>query len=611
MKSLYLKYVLKTILFFVLFFNLHSPIYAQPNDNDAKLAAYYFNKGEFEKAEEYYSNLYKKYKLKEYFDRYFDCLIYQEKYDEAEKQIIKQIKKDEYDINYKFKLAQIYEKTNRPEKADEIYENLISELTPIQNRVSNLGKTFQLYGKYDYAIETFLKGRKMMKGSYQFNIELAELYSMTKEKNKMIIEYLDLLDYSATYLKTVQAYLTRAIDFTDDTNEIEFLNEELLTRIQKQPNASHYSEMLIWFYLQKKEFKGAVIQSIALDKRLSEKGKRVYEIANICKINKAYSDASKAYKYVIEYGKNSPYYSLAVQNNLEVSFLQLTESGEYKQEDLLNISVDFENAIIELGKNNQTVGIIEKLAKIYAFYLDEPQKAENLIRESLNLPLSAHQKASLKILLGDILVVDNRIWEASLLYMQVSNEFKEEILGHEAKFKNAKVFYYSGEFDYAKAQLDVLKASTSKLIANDAMELSLFIQDNLGIDTTLAPVQMFAKAELLIQQNKFQEAIVQLDSIAILFPFHAINDDILFKKGNIYEKTQNWEKALEYYNTVVSSYSHDIHGDDAAFRMGIIYETKLKNLDKAAEYYKMILFEFSGSLYDAEARERYRKIKGV
>ncbi|MFT4600906.1 MAG: outer membrane protein assembly factor BamD (BamD/ComL family), partial [Arenicella sp.] len=184
-----------------------------------------------------------------------------------------------------------------------------------------------------------------------------------------------------------------------------------------------------------------------------------------------------------------------------------------------------------------------------------------------------------------------------------------DVIGHEAKFKNAKVFYYDGEFDYAKAQLDVLKASTSKLIANDAMQLSLLLQDNLGIDTTLAPVQLYANADLLIQQNKFDEAILILDSLEKEFPFHSIADEVLFKKAEIYEERQNWEKAIEFYDIVVLSYAHDILADDAAFRVAKIYEEKLSQKEKAGEYYKMILFEFKGSLYDAEAREKFRTIK--
>lgn len=37
-----------------------------------------------------------------------------------------------------------------------------------------------------------------------------------------------------------------------------------------------------------------------------------------------------------------------------------------------------------------------------------------------------------------------------------------------------KLAYYRGDFKYAQGLLDVLKAATSELVANDAMQLSVF-----------------------------------------------------------------------------------------------------------------------------------------
>jgi len=610
MKIKHLKYKLILSLLF-LFLGVANSSYAQPPNNDVKLANHYFDKGEFDKAEVYYAKLYKKQKTKAFFEKYFECLMYQKKFEESEKIINKQIKRDPFDISYKFKLAEVYEKTNRESKAEAIYQDLISNLSPIQSRIQTLGKIFVANGKYDLGLQTYLKGKKLIKGGYQFNIELAEIYSLKSMPRKMINEYLDLIDYSYSYVRTVQNYLSRSIDFEDDFEKVTILKEELLIRIQKDPSNEYYSEMLIWLYLQKKQFSGAVIQAKALDKRANKKGKKVYEIGNICMTNRSYANARKAYKYIIDLGENSPYYNMAVQKNLEVSFLEVTQKGNFTKNELINVSVDFENALKSLGKSNSTLKIIEQLAIIYAFYINEPKKAEALLKESFNLRMSALQKAKLKVLLADVYVVDDKIWDASLLYMQVAKNFSEDPIGHEAKFKNAKVFYYDGEFEYAKAQLDVLKASTTKLIANDAMQLSLLLMDNLGIDTTQAPVEMYANADLLLMQNKFDAALSQLDSISVLYPFHSLTDEILFKKGEIYQKMQNWTKAIEFYDIVVKSYAFDILGDDAAFRIAQIYDINLSDPEKASVYYKMILFDFSGSLYTAESRKRYREIKGV
>ena len=582
--------------------------FAQPRDNDTKLADHYYSKGEFAKAEEYYKKVYRKYKHPLYFEKYFLCLFYQDKFDDAEKLAEKRIKQDPYDIEVKFMLAQVYEETDRQEQANKVYDGMVEELPAIQSRVTNLGKAFKVRGKYDFALKTYLKGRELITRGYQFQLELAEIYSLLDQPEKMIQEYLNLLDYSAIYIKTVQTYLSRIIDFEEDPGLVEMLREELLRRSQKDPDNEHYSEMLIWFYLHKKDFTGAVIQGKALDKRQRMRGKRVYEIALVCEANEAYSSAQKAYEYVISLGKISPYYTMAVERNLKLKFKQTINQKSYSRQELDVVADQFEAALDELGRTENTLGIQRQLAEIYAFYIARPQKAEEIIQKALTLPISPLQKAELKILLGDIYVVSDRIWDASLLYMQVEKAYSEDIIGHEAKYKNARVFYYDGEFDYAKAQLDVLKASTSKLIANDAMQLSLLLQDNLGIDTTRAPVQLFANADLLLKQNKYDKAMAVLDSLEKKYPFHSLTDEVLFKKAEIYEKQQNWAKAIELYDVVSQSYAHDILADDATFRIAKIYDNKLDDHDKAKEYYKRILFEFKASLYTAEARKRFTEL---
>ena len=392
---------------------------------------------------------------------------------------------------------------------------------------------------------------------------------------------------------------------------LKLLKDEILARVQKDPDADHYSEMLIWFYLHKKEYTGAVIQAKAYDKRKNGRGKRVFEVGQVCLTNQAYDQAKSAFEYVESLGDYSPYFHLATQYDLQIEFYEVTQKTSYTQDELAVIADRFEQTINKLGRSAQTLGIQEQLAKIYAFYMNKPENAVVIVKSAMTLPINKKEIARLKILLGDIYIVSDKIWEASLLYMQVEKDFSEDVIGHEAKFKNAKVFYYDGEFEYAKAQLDVLKASTSKLIANDAMQLSLLLQDNLGIDTTLAPVQMYANADLLLQQNRFDDALKTLDSLEQLYPFHSIMDEVLFKKAQIYEKLQNWDKALELYTIVVESYGHDILADDAAFRMAKIYDNKLDDKEKAAEYYKKILFDFPSSLYNAESRIRFREIKST
>ncbi len=208
------------------------------------------------------------------------------------------------------------------------------------------------------------------------------------------------------------------------------------------------------------------------------------------------------------------------------------------------------------------------------------------------------------------MLIKGEVWDASLLYAQVDKDFKYDQLGEQAKLKNAKVSYYTGNFNFAKGQLDVLKGSTSKLIANDAMELSILITDNSTIDTSTTPLLMYARADLMSYQNKDSLAVNTLDSINTIYPGHALADEVLFKKYEIAYKRQEFEKCIEFLESIATTYSYDILADDAYFKLAELYDFVLKDAEKAKENYGKILFDYQGSLYVVEARKRYRAIEG-
>ena len=255
--------------------------------------------------------------------------------------------------------------------------------------------------------------------------------------------------------------------------------------------------------------------------------------------------------------------------------------------------------------------MILELSHIQAFYANQADSAIFNLTEFLKSPgLTDMQLAEIKMLLGDIHVLHGDIWEASLLYMQIQNELKFEPIGQEAKFKNARIFYYDSEFDYAQEQLNILKESTTKLIANDAMQLSIMITDNYGIDSNYQAMSWFANADLLIQQHKYETAFILFDSIIKTFPYHSLSDEIYFKKAQAMQQQGKWNEAVEFLNALLKYHKDDILADDALFQLAEINELQFKDLSKAAELYKTLLFDYKGSLFAEEARKRLRLLRG-
>ncbi len=601
----------KTINIIVLFLLLmvQLKIVAQPSP-DEQLADQFYKNREFDKALDYYERLYNRKSPDQFYLPYLNCLIETKDFKKAEKIVKKQIKQYPDNLTFCADLGTVYNRSEQPDKAKNTWEQAVKSIK-MDDQVFTLANSFIAIRQYDFAISTYLKGRRISQNSYPYNFELANIYREKGHKVAMINEYLDALEINDSYIQTVQNSLQTSFASDSDPIQNELLKVELLKRIQKSPDKTILSEFLIWIQIQQRDWEGSFVQAKALDKRKKEDGGRVVALAQLFAQNESYDMSIKAYQYVISKGKDNAYYITSRIELINVLYTKIVSKGNYTLVDLTELEKNFNITIAELGKSAETEPILKNLAHLQAFYLHKPDDAIALLEETIALPqLTKQKQAECKLELGDILLMTGDIWEASLRYSQVEKAFKHDEIGQEAKFRNAKISYYTGDFKWAQAQLDVLKGATAKLIANDAMDLSMTISDATAIDTNEAPLLMFSRADLLAFQNKDDEALKGLDSINSMFPNHALADDILNKKAGIAIKHGDYTKAANYYDTIVKKYGDDILGDDALFRLADITENQYKNVDKARELYQQLLEKYPASSYVVESRKRFRRLRG-
>lgn len=603
---------MQTYLFLIVtFFSLNLAI-SQDGGSDQQLAQHYYANGEFDKALVYYDKLYTKNPSKFNFNRYTECLIHTNDIKKAEKTYKRQISRNSQDQEYKILFALFHEEQGAQNKADGIYTELIEELRASSTSVIQLYKAFKAQNKMDMAFRTLEKGRKLLKKTYPLNSYFAEFYSYKGETQKMMNEYLDLIDYHSSYATDIKRVLSTKIDFSEENSEeYDILRVALIERTQKNPNNTHYSEMLTWLFIQRQNFAAAFVHVKALDKRTKTGGRHVFHLGKICIENKDYRTAKKCFQYIVDEGDTEPYFIRAQNAVLNVRFLQVTTLRNYSQAEVIETINAYEEALTRVGRTYASLPLILEKTYIQAFYANSANDAMVDLEQALAIPrITSMQKAKIKMQLADIRVLHGDIWDAALMYGQVDADYKFETIGHEAKFKNARIFYYDGEFDYAQSQLDILKQSTSKLIANDALKLSLLITDNFGLDSNYTAMTWFANADLLIEQHQYDAAYSLFDSIIENFPAHALGDEILLKKAHSLQLRGEWSRAVDVLDELLKFHGTDILADDALFQLGDIYENNLLNPEKAKEYYRDLLFNHKGSLYSVEARKRYQKLRG-
>jgi tetratricopeptide (TPR) repeat protein len=601
---------MKSFLFGLFVFFLAGTSFAQTTDE--QLASHYYTNGEFEKALPYCQKAFSKSATKFNFKRLYECYMQTENEKEAEKLLKKQISLSKNDMEYPIMLGDLYESKNQLKDAQKIYESLIEDFASSTMTIQDLYMNFRNKAKYDWALKTLEKGRKTFKDAYPLHLLYADIYAIQGQKEKMVDEYLSLIEIQASYLESVKSNLARLIDFqAEESKDFELLKAKLIEKAQKKTNETIYGDFLIWLYIQRKQFNVALIQAQSLDKREKGEGKRVLFLGKECIENKVYDVARKAFQYVVQLGDDKLYFYEAEFALLNARFIEITSQRNYSKEEIETALSEYNNTLNRVGKTRNSFNLIRERAQILAFYANKASVAIEELREALKIPgLTSIQQAELKMLLADILVVSDDIWEASLLYMQIDKDFKFEIIGSEAKFKNARIFYYEGDFDFAQSQLDVLKQSTSKLIANDAMNLSVLITDNYGLDSNFVAMSKFAQADLLLEQRLYSEAFTLYDSITTLFPYHSLSDEILYRKGQAMESQGKWNEAVAFYEELLKYYENDILADDALFRMGIIYVDHLFQREKATDAFMKILMNYKGSLLGNASRNRLRALRG-
>ena len=576
---------------------------------EQSLAFQYYQEGEYEKAVEIFEKLYNKNPESDVFYRYlYNSLIYVKGYDELEKIIKKNIKKFPEHLSNRVDLGNLYIQQGNISKGKDQFNLAIKELQSNESQIIKLATSFINYKEAELAAKTYEKGQQLVGDEYAYSLELATLYEQLNDPKKSIAYYLNYLDVNSQNVQPVKNQLQGVVSKKPFADEFQ---SQLLSRIQKYPQIMVYPELLIWHYIQQRNFKAALIQSKALDKRLRENGYRLMNLARAAVKEKEYDTAIEAYQYVINRGKEGALYMVARQELLGTYKNKITNTMNYTQQDLLDLDNEFEKFIDEFGVNRNTANTIREKAQLQAFYLDNYDKAITLLEDLLNYSqIDKRLRGEFKLELGDFYIMKDEIWESALLYSQVDKEFKDEPLGELARFKNAKLSYYKSEFEWAQAQLNILKASTSELIANDALHLSVFIMDNLGLDTTLYPMQLFARADLLFYQNKLDQALATLDSIIKIFPDHSLADDIFYTKANICIRKKDWTQAAKYFQIVIDKYSDDLLGDDATFALAEIYQYKLNDLERAKQLYQDLIFNYKDSVYLVEARKRFRSLRG-
>ena len=588
----------KTFLFILVIFGLNFG-FAQ---NSEILADSYYKKGEFKKAVIIYENLNKEkpYSYK-YIYKLVDIHQQLEDYDAAEKILVQRLEKRRnptllVELGYNFQLK------DSLDKASKLYDEAIAYVDKKPNYIYSIAKKFEDHSLSEQAIRIYDKG-KLLTPDKNYSIQLARIYGDQGNIEKMFANYIDYIAYKPNYLNNIKRAVSDFISENSASENNTYLRRALLKKIQQEPNEYWY-EMLSWLYVQETAYNKSFIQEKALYKRNPESLDRIIELAITALNDNDNQTAKDIFNYILKTTQDAGTALSAHQYILEID----TKNASAKE--LKRIDDKYNSLFNEFGKSELTLPLQLAYGKFLAFNQKDTKSATSFLRKSLKLNISKFQKAKVKLLLADILVLQEKFNEALIFYSQIQANLKNSTIAQEARFKVAKTSYYKGDFDWAESQLKILKSSTSQLIANDALDLKLLISDNKFEDSTQTALKYYAKADLFAFQNKTDDAISLLDKIIEEHKGESITDQALYQQAKLFEKKTQYNKAEANYLQIIKDYSEDILADDAHYSLAELYNTHLAKPEEAKLLYEKIIFEFEDSIYFIAARKKFRMLRG-
>lgn len=567
-----------------------------------QLAQYYYDKGDFEKAKISYEELLESIPQNmQYFLRTVDCYQQLQQYDIAEKAI--QTRLDKYKQgNLLVELGYNLQLQKKEAQAEINYNLALDRIKKNPNEVYSVAYSFEKKTLLEYALKSYQIAAELVP-NFNFNYQKGLLYGQMGNIEMMISTFLDEAFANPQNSILIQNQLARYITEDGDANFSDTLRKALILIVQKSQDL-FWNRYLSWYYVQQKEFSKAFIQEKAIYKRNPESLANIVNLIQLAIEEEDYDTANEMLNFVIE---NTKDLELLVQAH---SFIIKLKINKAQEKDGPAILSELERLLTEYEITPFTLSLQLIQAHFVAFNLKNPEKGIAIIKKALELELNDYDVAKVKMELADILLYEEKFNQALIYYSQIEMDLKNDVVAHEASLKAAKTSYFKADFTWALKQFKELKSANTQLIANDALEYFLLINDNTVADSTQTALAAFAKGDYLLYQNRNQEAIAQFQSILQKFKGQEIEAVTLLRLGKIYEKIANYNLALSQYQAIIEHHSDGIYIDEALYFSAEIYNKKLNEPEKAKPLYEKILFNHEDSIYFVEARKSFRRLRG-
>ena len=488
-----------------------------------------------------------------YADRLIDCLIQLKQYDEGLEVAESYKGQPEFSSQAQVRIGELYHFKGEIETARDIwYSNLDKNSNQLQLYIST-ARTMISRREYIDAVDVYKQARTVFQNERLFFGDIANAYMRAGEYEFAIREWLNLLEASPNQISFIQRSLLRYNDpILYDITIIE-LDERLDNISVSDPNYQTFYQLQIWLLQENKLYRRALASATEYESRSESYNYALFNLGRQLVDNNEFELARDAFTYYTDksfgeikwrgleeladtYSKWAKYID---DYNLDFS---------NKRDSLYQLATSMLDSIENETNNYSGMGSVQlKRAELSLDHVFDLEKAEQALKKLKGLP-SSRNSPDIPYLEGRIHLSNKEFTEARINFTRANKQAEIGDLAEKTRYFLALTDFYAGDYEFAGIQLKSLGRQNTSYYANDALELRLWLQQGISVDTTGQQLSIFADAVFNENNGATQNSADQFLAIIEESGFSPLKDDALlfFVESQHVDKTQKYAQLANF-----------------------------------------------------------------
>jgi tetratricopeptide (TPR) repeat protein len=604
-----------------LFLFIVSTSLAQVNqsiDEQFKLAQSYEQAGLFSKAEEIYRQIYirepNNFQLYEPLNR---VLVSQRKYNESIELLQSKIIQSPKDYNLYGQLGVTYYLMEKTKSAEEIWEKGIAT-DPSSYIPYRVMANYAIECRaFETAIELLNRGEKNAPDPTLFSMDIANLYIIFMKFEKAAVEFCNLIEFHPEQVAVVKSRINSYLSKPDALDETINVVKKF---IDSKPRLEIY-DLLTFIYQASGNYEEAFQSVISLEKKFNSNGMYIFTFAQEAFRNQKYDWTSNAYNEIIKNHTNSPYFQTAkigyartLEAALDQKYFQQNESWkpivlprQSFVNEYMNIISAYNDLANEFPNNAVNLEVLFRIAQIYGERIFDYQQADIFYKKVIQISPQSIYAVQSNISLGIIFIKKSNLEQAKGFFQQALAINAIELGDRSrANFFLAYIEFWKSNFLSSLDLLKIVGMNPTTDYTNDALELSTLITSTKKDSLNLV---RYAKADLLLLQNKYKEAGTELKTLSDDNNLFIINDFAKIKLAELFVAENNYSEAVKILEDLSENKKSSLFVEKSTFLLAECFQYGINNFEKAVKIYQNLLETFPNSLYFDRAREALNSIQ--